>query len=113
MGEDVDIAMDSVTVRWLTERRQGSKGIGLEVEVGDMVQALEDGTEFEAGNVGVVTEIRLNVTGSHFFGEETVDIMWLGTCRRTGWEFRGFSSFFKRFKPVGYRATSCMSLARF
>jgi len=107
--EDVDTAMDSVTVRWLAQRRPASKRT--DVEVGDMVQALEDGAAFEAGNVGVVTGMHLDLTGSRFFGgPELIDITWLGSGFPTGEEFRRF---FHRFKLVGYRATSCMSLTRF
>jgi len=111
--EEIDVAMDSVTVCW-PERRQSS---GLGVEDGDMVQALEDesrhgdGVVIEAGDVGVVTGIALNVTGSHFFGEEFVCITWPGTGRSTTYNIP--VPFFEKFKRVGYRSTTCMSLTRF
>jgi len=64
----------------------------------------------------MVTVIGVNVSGSHFFGDEFFNIMWPGTGRPTTCisdSFRDTGPFFGKFKWVGYRATTCMSLARF
>jgi hypothetical protein len=119
--EEFDVAMDSVTVRW-PERRERMAAwytsIGLCLEDGDMVQAIEDesrrgdGVVMEAGDVGVVTRFDLNVTGSNlFFNDECVYITWLGTGHSTTYKIP--APLFEKFKRVGYRSTTCMSLTHF
>merc|ERR1712187_158537 len=113
--EEIAILMDSVTIRLPAERRQSGNG----VEIGNIVQALVDGDEFEAGDVGVVTNTRTNAYGSYMFHDKSSDVFWPGNGRSTTERWRsleghyGRGPFFETFKRVGHRATICMSLALF